>query len=193
MDVASTLQMLEALKFKEKRILSPLRKCIKKLSFKSSRDLTNLSDLGMWLYIYGHTDQALKVCELAARVEFAGDFIIWTPVENLLLLGARIHREQGHKAEADTYAKRVAQPMAVHGEALKRRLSFNWLSDKSIERCLQDNDLRAANEWRFSDLSSLFLMRELGKGRKDIDGYKVDTARAEAKIVEYLEILKTAR
>jgi hypothetical protein len=79
--------------------------------------------------------------------------------------------------------------MIPHEEAFKRRLSFNWLSDKSIERYLKDNDLKTANEIRFADLGDLFFIRELGKRKTDIDGKKVDIARAESQIVEYKQIL----
>lgn len=192
MDAQTTLLALHALNFKEKRILSPLRKCVKKLSVKSSHDLAHLNTLGMWLYIDGYVDQASTVCTLAETIPFTGDFVLWTPVENLLVLGARIHREQGRPAAAAACLAKIAQPMAAHPEALARRLSFAWLSDVSIDRCVQAGDLKAANVWRFSDLSSLFLMREIGEGQRDIDGRPVDTVRAEARAVEYLALLRAA-
>ena len=193
MDIPATLRQIEALALMEKPIRAALRKCLRKLSLKSSRDLANLSDLGLWLYVYGYAEPALAVCEIANTIEFAGDFVVWTPVETLLLLGARLQRAQGRRAKAAAYAKKVAAPMAAHTEALRRRLSFDWLSDASIARCLRKGDLRAANAWRFSDLGSLFLMSEFGRTLPDLDGNAVDVARVEAKLAEYIDLLKGAR
>jgi hypothetical protein len=83
--------------------------------------------------------------------------------------------------------------MIPHEEAFKRRLSFNWLSDKAIERYLKENDFRTANGIRFADLGDLFFIRELGKGKTDIEGKKVDISKAEKRIVEYIQILREAK
>ena len=40
-----------------KRIESLSKKVLKKMNFKSSKDLENLKDLCFWLYIYGYTNQ----------------------------------------------------------------------------------------------------------------------------------------
>lgn len=112
----------------------------------------------MWLYIYGYADQASAVCVLAEAIPFTGNFVFWTPVEALLVLGARIHREKGRLAAAAACLAKVAQPI----------------------------------EWRFSDLSSLFLIRAIGEGQRDMDGRPVDAVRTEARAVEYLERLRAA-
>ncbi|MBK9924783.1 MAG: hypothetical protein IPP66_05765 [Anaerolineales bacterium] len=193
MDPQSTLQQLGSINFKEKKILPALKKCIKKLSFKSSADLSNLLDLAMWLYVYGYDNHALKATQIIDELEFKGDFNIWTPVEKILLLQARIYREQGKKSKVQKSIDKVLGPMIPHEEAFKRRLSFNWLNDKGIERYLKENNVKTANEMRFADLGDLFFIRELGEGKTDIDGKKVDIAKAEERIMEYKSILKQVK
>lgn len=193
MDTQSTLQQLESINFKEKKILSALKKCIKKLSFKSSADLWNLKTLAMWLYIYGYEKHALKATQIIDELEFKGDFNIWTPVEKILLLQTRIYREQGRDIKVRKNIDKILEPMIPHEEAFKRRLSFNWLNDKGIERYLKDGNIKTANGMRFADLGDLFFIRELGEGKTDIDGKKVDITKAEERIVEYKSILKQIR
>jgi len=193
MDSKTVLQKLEQRNFKEKKILSPLKKCLKKLSFKSSADLWNLKSLAFWLYVYDYNQHALKVCKVVHDLEFKGDFNIWTPVEKIILLEIRIHREHGKTAAVKKNLKKLLTPMQPHQEAFKRRLSFDWLSDVALARYLQADDLKNANEIRFSDLGDLFFIRELGKGQTDLDGKKVDTARAEKRIQEYIRILKEVK
>ena len=189
----AALEELEQIHFKEKKVLSCLKRCRKKLSFKSSIDLWNLASLAKWLYIYGYDDHALHVCHIIDDVEFTGDFQIWTPVEDLLLLETRLYRERKNKKQAKKLAARILTPMAPHLEAFHRRLSFDWLNDESIARCLKNHDLRAANEWRFSDLGSLFFIRELGEGQLDIHGQRVDSAQAEERIIAYKRILQQVK
>lgn len=193
MDSQLVLQELTNLNFKEKKVLSPLKKCIKKLSFRSSADLSNLDELARWLYVYGYEKHALKAAQIIDELEFKGDFNIWTPVEKILLLQTRIYREQGKDSKVRKNLNKILEPMIPHEEAFKRRLSFNWLSDKAIERYLKENDFRTANGIRFADLGDLFFIRELGKGKTDIEGKKVDISKAEKRIVEYIQILREAK
>ncbi len=186
----AVLQEIEKLNIKEKKVLSYLKKCLKKLSFKSSADLWNLSCLAGWLYVYGYDDLALQVCQIIDELEFKGNFDLWTPIEALLLLETRIYREQGQGDRVELVTAKILDPMRPHEEAFKRRLSFDWLSDKSIARYLKDNDTKTANQIRFSDLDKLMFIRELGNGKTDIDGKAVDIAKAEERIVDYKQILK---
>ena len=48
---------------------------MKKLSFKSVRDIENVADLALWLYIYDYYDYALKVCDLIKDVPFTGNYL----------------------------------------------------------------------------------------------------------------------
>lgn len=122
-----------------------------------------------------------------------GDFQVWTPIESLLLLEMRLYRERDDLAMAQTTGDKVGGPMQPHVEAFKRRLSFNWLNDDRIARCLRDNDLHTPNTWRFSDLSNLFFIRELVDGQRDLDGQRVDITKAEDRIIEYGRTLQQVK
>lgn len=190
MDAQTTLQALAQRNFTEKKILAYLKKCRKKLSFNAPSDLWNLSALARWLYVYGYDALALRACKIIDKVVFAEDFDIWTPIETLLLLELRLYREQKKAERVKQVKAKILAPMRPHPDAFKRRLSFNWLNDKSIARYLANNDLKTANQIRFADLSDLLFIRELGQGKKDIDGKSVAVAKAEQRIVEYKEILR---
>lgn len=185
----SILSDLEKSGIKEKKILSPLKKCLKKLSFKSSTDLAHLADLAYWLYVFGHHKEALSVTQLVDAVVFSGDFEIWSGIENLLLLRARILREQGDKAGGEAARKKVREAMQGHDEAFRRRLSFSWLSGENIARQLAAGNRQSADSYRFSDLPSLLFIRESGTPLNDLDGNPPDIEGAEKLFSEYCQIL----
>jgi len=193
MIIKSVLAEIEKNRPQEKKVNSALKKCLKKLSFKSSADLNNLKTLGYWLYVYDYNDLALSACSIIDEVEFLGDFNIWSPIENILLLKLRMLREKGDPSLSKVLQEKILRPNIPHEEALRRRLSFKWLKDATIERYLKAGNLKVANEIRFADLSSLFLIRELGEGKKDIDDVLVDTTAAEKRILEYKQILKSVK
>lgn len=189
---AQSLQVLSELTksdFKQKQILSPLKKCVKKLSFTSSGDLSNLADLAYWLYVFGYHKEALKVTQIIDPVPFAGNFNTWSRIENLLLLQVRILREQGNETGAAAARAKVLAAMQGHDEAFRRRLSFSWLGHDRIARYVAAGDTRNANISRFSDIKSLLFIRETGTNLKDLDNKKPDIEGAEQLIVEYCKIL----
>lgn len=179
--------------YKQKQINSSLKKCLKKLSFRSSADLENLANLAHWLYVFGYNDDALRATGIVDDIKFAGNFDLWSPIETLLLLQARILRLQNEKARAKLAKQKVTDAMVGHEEALQRRLSFDWLNDDSIARYVKEGNQREANVGRFADLSSLIFIRELGEGKTDLEGKPADVAGAETRIAEYLEILQSVR
>jgi uncharacterized cupin superfamily protein len=67
------------------------------------------------------------------------------------------------------------------------------LNDKGIERYLKINDIKADNQMRFADLGDLFFIRELGESKTDIDGKKVDIAKAEQRVMEYIQLLREVK
>jgi|JI10StandDraft_1071094.scaffolds.fasta_scaffold44721_2 hypothetical protein len=188
----ATLKKLAMRPFKEKRIASALKKCVKKLSAKSSADLSQLKMLAYALYVHGYENEALAAAQVIDGEEFRGDFQIWTPIEKILLLQMWIYHNSGKTAEADAVLKKIAEPMRDHEEALRRRLSFEWLSDAVIARYEKAGDLKTANNSRFSDLGDLLFIWALGKGRKDLEEKTVDIVGAEKRFREYIRILQNA-
>lgn len=69
-----------------KRIESLSKKVLKKMSFKSSKDLYNLKDLCYWLYIYGYTTELKNLYPVIFSLSFVSNWEIWVPVESILAL-----------------------------------------------------------------------------------------------------------
>ena len=65
---------------KEKEIVSLCKKCVKKLSFKSGTDVSNLCDLCFWLFIFGDHDTVFKVAGLTHDLPFDHNFSVWEPI-----------------------------------------------------------------------------------------------------------------
>ena len=59
----------------KKQVKTTCKIVMKKLSFKSVRDIENVADLALWLYIYDYYDYALKVCDLIKDVPFTGNYL----------------------------------------------------------------------------------------------------------------------
>ena len=188
----ATLKKLAKQPFKEKRIASALKKCVKKLSAKSSADLSQLKALVYALYVHDYENEALAAAQMIDGEEFRGDFQIWTPIEKILLLQVWIYHNSGKAAEATALLQKITEPMRDHEEALRRRLSFEWLSDAVIARYEKAGDLKTANNSRFSDLDDLLFIWALGKGRKDLGEKTPDIAGAEKRFREYVKILQNA-
>jgi len=188
----AALRKLAARQFKEKRISSALKKCVKKLSAKSSADLAQLKTLVYALYVQGYEDEALAAAQVIAGEGFRGDFQIWTPIEKILLLQLWIYRHAGKDKEAGAILRKIEEPMTGHEEALRRRLSFAWLSDAVIARYEKAGDMKTANNSRFSDLGELLFIWALGNGRKDLDENTPDIAGAEDRFREYVKVLRNA-
>ena len=78
----------------KKKVQSLCKKILKKCSFKSTKDLGNITDLATWLYIYGYSDIAITVCDFLTNYDFTGNYSLWSYVDYSLCLKARILREK---------------------------------------------------------------------------------------------------
>ncbi|MBX7059020.1 MAG: hypothetical protein K1X75_13220 [Leptospirales bacterium] len=188
-----TLQRLADRGFREKRIVSALKKCRKKLSAKSAADLNHLADLAYELFLCGYDQEALAATGVLDGAKFAGDFNIWTPIEKCLLLQAWLHEQSGKPALAAATIQKISEPMAQHEEALSRRLSLDWLHEADIQRYESKGDSKAANETRRSDLGDLLFIWALGEGRSDLNGNAPPIAIAIQRFGEYVALLKNAK
>lgn len=192
-DPQQIFQLLETKGFHQRKILSHLKKCLKKFSFKSPSALWNLNHLTMWLYIHGYEEDALQAIQIIEEVPFQGNFEIWEPIEALLLLEARIQGQRGNLEKAQANRAKVMAPYEPHQEAFRRQLAPGWLNDKNIAHDEAASNPKGANAWRFGDLESLIFMRELGEGQLDIDGHPVQMDWIENRINEYIAILKNIK
>lgn len=84
----------------KKKVQSYCKKVLKKCSFKSSKDMKNLSGLVIWLYVYKFYDEVISICELIKNVEFAGNYTLWDEFDTIYCFKARILRERGEVQKA---------------------------------------------------------------------------------------------
>ena len=84
----------------KKKVQSYCKKVLKKCSFKSVKDMRNLTGLVIWLYVYGLYDEIISISELIKNVEFAGNYTLWNEFDKIYCFKARILRERGEVHEA---------------------------------------------------------------------------------------------
>jgi hypothetical protein len=137
------------------------KRILKKCSFKSSKDLSNIKELAIWLYVYGYYEDAIKVCNLVENEEFTGNYTIWDIIDACLCLKARILRINGDTERADNIIKRVNEYR--HPELYPNGLK--WYTETvnyNIESNLRDGYKAAAREWMLIKLSHAISYHEAG-------------------------------
>ncbi len=61
----------------KKGVQRDCKKLLKKCNMKSEKDTGFVTELAVWLYIYGYTKEAAAVCDLFANEEFDGNYTLW--------------------------------------------------------------------------------------------------------------------
>lgn len=164
----------------ENRYLQGLKKkAAKNFSLTRMDALYHTHDLAFALYVFGRGDECVQVCETAARVEFSGNFNLWSPVETTLALYARLMGERGEKEKAKAALDRVRTAGFT-----ENRLGGLLLKDKEIQDAQDEGNKTDERDWRLGQFSELCFMKELGGSR----AYLVD--RIEKLIQENLAALR---
>ena len=147
----------------KKEIQSLCKKILKKCSFKSAKDLENLSALALWLYVYGYCDETITVCDLISDVEFNGNYTLWDHIDVMLCIKARILRERKDKSAAKTIITFVNQYR--HPELYKNTLDwFNNTLDTNIKNAIEQFHSKSQEiSWRLVKLECAIKYREAGK------------------------------
>lgn len=133
------------------------KKAAKSFSLTRMDSLYKTHDLAYALYIFGRVDECVEVCVTAARVEFSGNFNIWSPVETTLALYARILGEKGDKGGSTAVMERVRAAGFVEG-----RLTGLLLKDKEMQDAINEGSKTDERDWRMCQMSELCFMKELG-------------------------------
>lgn len=133
------------------------KKAAKNFSFTRMDALFTTHDLAYALYVFGRADECIEVCVTAARVEFNGNFNIWSPVETTLALYARVMGERNDKDKAKAAMDRVRAAGFVEA-----RLAGELLSDREIQDAMNEGDKTGERDWRLGRMSELCFMKELG-------------------------------
>lgn len=80
------------------------------MSFKSSKDLSNLKELCYWLYIYGYKTELKNLYSVIFSLSFVGNWDIWVPVESILALIYYIaSKEINAQSDAQVALKRLCK------------------------------------------------------------------------------------
>lgn len=165
-----------------KKVQSLCKKIIKKCSFKSNSDLSNVTELASWLYIYGHYDEAIAVCDLLKDMEFTGNYSLWDKADYAMCLKARILREQGQPAEREELIDKVNEHR--HPELYGN--SVNWYRDTLNKNINSDSGIMTKTSWMMTKLINAIRYREAG-------GHPIPDEEFDKDIGELIDVLKEVK
>jgi hypothetical protein len=163
---------------KNKKVESLCKKLQKKLSFKNGKDVENLCHLVYWLYILDKKELAKKCIELTHNINFDHNYNVWTFIHSIWGLEIRMLNSEDKKSEAN----RIIEKMNEHYFTPPKNRTIEWTKDfenrrrerfgidgeiditnkVEIERCLKDNNIKLANEYRFTAIIRLIGGAETG-------------------------------
>ena len=155
---------------KEKKIISLCKKLIKKYSFTSGADATNLCELAYWLYVVGDDDNALKVCELTnIDIPAKINYNVWDFILFIWGLEAHIYNEKGKTADKEFRVEQMKKvwstpknssdteekAWACMEKILNRQTCESVCNVKEIEENEAASDKKSADSYRFIALYSM--------------------------------------
>ncbi len=155
---------------------------LKKLSFKSVNDLGNVTELAVWLYIYGLYDEALEVCDIIKDVPFTGNYTLWEAVDKALCIKARILREQGkieESSEIIEYVNRYRHPNLYEN-------GVQWFTETLEVNIASNLGTVNGRQWRLLKLETAIQYREAGK-------FPISDESLEMIIKDTIAILETEK
>ena len=186
---------------KEKKIISLCKKLIKKCSFTSGADATNLCELVYWLYVVGDDDNALKVCELTnIDIPAKINYNVWDFILYIWGLEAHIYNESGKTVDKEFRVEQMKKVWSTPKNSndteekawtfmqkILNRQTFELVCDiKEIEENEAAGDKKSADSYRFI---ALYSMISYG-----ITGFCPDLVKnndkLKTKIREYIECLR---
>lgn len=153
----------------EKKIVNLSKKLEKKCSFESGNDAENLCHLAYYLFVYGHEEKALAVCNLTHDIPFPGKrkFGVWNFILNIWGLEVYLLQRRGNVEAAMARIKAIdniqMQPIGIFAENEEKHRNFenqrrgrftypNVLRQKEIEA---SSNKQIAYEWRFIALFTM--------------------------------------
>ena len=155
---------------KEKKIISLCKKLIKKCSFTSGADATNLCELAYWLYVVGDSENALKVCELTnIDIPAKINYNVWDFILFIWGLEAHIYNEKGKTADKEFRVEQMKKVWSTPKNSndteekawafmqkIFNRQTFESVCDiNEIEENEAAGDKKSADSYRFIALYSM--------------------------------------
>ena len=169
----------------KKKVQSLCKKILKKCSFKSSRDLDNVIDLAVWLYIYEYYDYSVSVCDILTGLEFTGNYNLWDSTDIALCLKARIMREQGITANREQLLEKVNEHR--HPELYGNLIDwYRGTVNKNIGFDDQYHPNKIYPGWRLVKLKVAIKYKEAG-------GHPISDEEFESDIKEIVNLLKQVK
>lgn len=166
----------------KKKVQGLCKKILKKCSFKSKVDLSNVISLALWLYVYECFDDAIAVCDLLTDLEFTGDYTLWDYTDYALCLKARIMREQGNFEGREMLLQKVNEHR--HPELYANLL--DWYKTTLNKNIASDDEYHSPKTyagWRLVKLRFAIQHKEAG-------GYPISDEEFENDIQEMIHVLK---
>ena len=173
-----TIKRIEA-SIDRKKVQSLCKKILKKCSFRSTSDLSNITELASWLYVYGYNDEAIAVCDLLKDLEFTGNYSLWDKADYTMCLKARILREQGQLTES----KELTDKVNKHRHPELYGNSVNWYRDTLNKNINSDSGINTKTGWLLTKFMYAVRYKEAGR-------HPIPDEEFEKDISELIDVLK---
>jgi hypothetical protein len=160
---------------RNKKVQGICKKSNIKFSVKNGKDMENLCHLIYWLYILNEIELAKECIDLTHGIPFDQNYNIWTFIHYIWGIEIKILRNEGNNdnvnkiiQEMDKQLKiptkiETSEKAEIRENRRRERIDLESVSNgKEIEDCLKDNDLKLANEYRFTALMRLIGYTETG-------------------------------
>jgi hypothetical protein len=162
----------------------------KKWSLTRMESLFDTTHVGWFLVALGRDGEARELMEhVADRVEFSGDYNVWSPVASAIALAARVARKSGDEASRARHVARLVQHPAtaiMAGEALKK-----WIAEaqKDVRSAEVDPSQKWACQGFARGCARAAYFCEMA-GESTYDASLIDVAALESTIEEGLAGLR---
>ena len=185
---------------REKPVVSLCQKCMKKFSPKSGADVTNLTDLCFWLFVYGDGDTVLQLVALTHDWVFDYSFnLVWETVHILWALEVYLRRHSGDTAGAHVRRNAILQNLrtpagtavtqeehdARRAKVYNRTIYSEATYQLDIEKAIAMGNKSRLTGWMLSALKRMIGYGEIGL----YPDFVSHEAQREADIVQYADIL----
>lgn len=148
---------------------------------KSAKDVGLITELAIWLYIYGYNQETISVCDLLKNEQFNGNYTLWSNIDSAYCLKARILREQGQLDECNKLIEFVNQYR--HPELYENLVNWFMVTiENNIHSNLKDNSKSGVKRWRLIKFEKAIAYKEAGN-------FPIEDDVLEKIIIELKDIL----
>ena len=157
------LHEMEA-KINNKKINQLIKKLGKKFSLRSFNDLGNLQELAYWLFTYSEYDLSEKICDIVCNEKYNGDIELWVPIEYIKVLKCKLLLLKNEFEKVDEYRNEI-KDVNKNSKGFIRRLNGSLLPDDEIKEALENNNIKSAITYYFSQIADLIFMEIMNENK----------------------------